>query len=64
MNEKKIIDYKMATASNTIELSGEIKALISDGYTPYGSPFYTTTRGFYCQAMVKYGSYNPFEGAI
>ena len=47
----KIIEYKTVEGENSGDLDQKVKALISEGYQPYGSPY--TAGGKICQAMIK-----------
>jgi hypothetical protein len=56
----KIIDYRTAEGENPGNLDQKVKALISEGYQPHGSPY--TIGGQICQAMIKAND-RPAAGA-
>jgi hypothetical protein len=52
MNEKKIIEYKIAEMNNQKAFKEHMNFHIKKGYQPYGLPFVSPDK--YIQAMVKY----------
>ena len=56
----KIIEYKTVEGENPGDLDQKVKALKSEGYQPYGSPY--TAGGKICQAMIK-ANERPSPGA-
>lgn len=60
ITQAKIIDYCMVVDTDNAFVV-KIQTLISEGWQPYGAPFYMTSRNYagnlityYAQAMVKY----------
>ena len=52
MNDKIIIDYHVATRTNTSSLERSVKFYISKGFQPFGDLL--VVNNIFCQPLVKY----------
>lgn len=50
----KIQEYNTVTGKSSAELDQNVKALLKDGFEPYGNPYFISPFDApFCQAMVK-----------